>query len=438
MNRRNFIRTTSGLAALPWMESFWGGQFLSAKEPLSSPPTRFLTLFFPNGVYPKYWSAREEGGKLLLEDALAPLARFAEDAVVVEGLNNPLSGHLGQTSGFLSGVEFGPNDQGVIEGGVSLDQMLAKQWGKDTFIPSLNLAVEPPSQGGFGDLPRSYGNSISWSSKTSKIEPQINPQQAFDQVFFGQTEAGRKAAGRRKRIVDEVWGQAQAIQSQISSLDQQKLEQYLDSIRDLEAKLEKTIQPGKRAWTPPTAPKLKRPTESGIPSNYAEHMEMMMDILLLALQTDSTRVGTLVMGHSISRIVYDFVDSAISKVHHDLSHHRNDPKKIAQYNQVTEWFSIQTARMLDRMASIDEGGSSLLDNSLVLFGSGMKDGNVHESVNVPIALFGNAGGRLETGRHIQCKEGSKLAQLHLSLLQIFGLGASDFNGVTDTPVPGFV
>ena len=167
-------------------------------------------------------------------------------------------------------------------------------------------------------------------------------------------------------------------------------------------------------------------------------MEMMMDILLLALQTDSTRVGTLVMGHSISRIIYDFVDPGISKGHHDLSHHRNDPKKIEQYNQITKWFSGQTARLLERMASIEEGNSTLLDNSLVLFGSGMKDGNVHEPVNVPVALFGKAGGKLRTGRHIQCADDSKLAQLHLSVLRLFGNEASDFNGVTDKGVPDLV
>ncbi len=420
------------------MESFFGGRVLSAKEGVSGPPTRFVTLFFPNGVYPSHWQASQQGGMLELQGCLEPLSRFSGDAVVIEGLSNSLSGHLGQTSGFLSGVGFGPNEKGVIEGGVSLDQMLAKQWGKETYIPSLNLALEPPSQGGFGDLPRSYGNSISWSSKTSKIEPQINPQQAFDQVFFGQTAAGREAAGRRKRIVDEIWGQTQTVKSRISSLDQQKLEQYMDSIRDLEAKLEKTLHPSERSWTPSVTPDLKRPSDSGIPSSFPEHMDMMMDILLLALQTDSTRVGTLVMGHSISRIIYDFVDAGITKGHHDLSHHRNDPKKVDQYNLITRWLSGRAAQMLERMEEIDEGGSSLLDNSLVLFGSGMKDGNVHEPNNVPVALFGKAGGRLKTGRHMQCPNDTVLAQLHLSLLKIFGIEAGDFNGVTNRVLPNLV
>ena len=436
MKRRNFLRTGSSILALPWMESFIGGTPVSAAAKVTAPPIRFLTLFFPNGVYPAAWQATQDGHVLQFGGSLSPLNRFAKDAVVINGMDNKLSGHLGQTSGFLSGIEFAPNEAGTIEGGISLDQMLARHWRNETFVPSLNLALEPPSQGGFGDLPRSYGNSISWSSPTSKIEPQINPQQAFDQVFFGQTEAGRKAAGRRKRIVDEIWGQAKSLQTRISKWDRQKLDQYMDSLRDLESKLEKANHPAEKSWISPTPANPIRPERSGIPSSFEKHMDMMLEILLLALQTDSTRVGTLVMGHSISRVIYDFVDPKITRNHHDYSHHRNDPKKIEGYNQITKWLAGQCATMLERMAAIDEGNGSLLDNSVVLFGSGMKDGNVHEPVNVPIALFGQAGGKLKTGRRIDCPDDSILAQLHLSVLHLFGIETENFNGVTSSPVPG--
>lgn len=420
------------------MESFDNGRLLSAADTAMAPPTRFLTLFFPNGVYPAAWQASESNGQLNLNGSLEPLQRFEKDAVVIQGMNNPLGGHLGQTSGFLSGVGFAPNKHGVIQGGTSLDQILARHWGKDTFIPSLNLALEPPSQGSFGDLPRSYGNSISWSSPTSKIEPQINPQQAFDQVFFGQTAAGREAAQRKKRIVDEIWGQAKSLESRISQFDRQKLGQYLDSISDLESKLNKASQPDQRPWSATAEFEASRPASSGIPASFQEHMKLMMEIMFLALQTNSTRVATLVMGHSISRVIYDFVDPSITRNHHDYSHHRNDPEKIDRYNQITTWFSSQCGAMLERMAAIDEGNGSLLDNSLVLFGSCMKDGNVHEPVDVPIALFGKAGGKLKTGRHIMCPKDSVLAQLHLSLLHLYGIDAQDFNSVTDRVLPGLL
>ena len=432
------MRTAAGLFALPWMESFSGGRLLAARANSAAPPKRFVTLFFPNGVYPTAWSAEQTERGLQLGDSLAPLSGFARKAVVVSGLNNPLGGHLGQTSGFLSGVDFAPDETGVVHGAMSLDQMLARHWGDETFIPSLNLALEPPSQGGFGNRPKSYGNSISWSGPTSKIEPQINPQQAFDQVFFGQTDAGRRAAGRRKRIVDRIWSQARALESRISGADRQKLAQYLDSISDLETKLEKAIHPSVRTWTPPESPAPRRPESSGIPVDHREHLRLMLEILLVALQTDSTRVATLVMGHSISRVVYDFVNKKLKRNHHDYSHHRNDPEKIAGYNEITRWFAEQAAWLLRRMDSVDEGRGSLLDNSVVLFGSCMKDGNVHEPNNVPVALFGSGGGLVKGDRFIQCPAGSILAQLHLSLLRGFGLDAPNFNDVTSKAVSGLI
>ena len=438
MKRRQFLRTAAGVFVLPWLESFSGGRLLAAREKAPGPPARFLTLFFPNGVYPTAWDATMSDRGLRFGGSLAPLSDFARKAVVVTGLNNPLGGHLGQTSGFLSGVDFNPDDLGVVRGATSLDQMLAAAWGAETFIPSLNLALEPPSQGGFGNRPKSYGNSFSWSSPTSKIEPQINPQQAFDQVFFGQTEAGRRAAGRRRRIIDRVWQQARELESRVSSADRQKLAQYLDSIRDLETKLEKSLHPAPRAWQPPTQPETPRPASSGIPTDHEEHLRLMMEIMLLDLQTDSTRVATLVMGHSISRVVYDFVNRKLKRNHHDYSHHRNDPEKIAGYNEITRWFATQAAWLLRRMDAIDEGDGSLLDNSMVLYGSCMKDGNVHEPVNVPVALFGGGRKRLRGNRLIACPTDSILPQLHLSLLRGFGIAARDFNGVTTKTVPGLI
>lgn len=436
MNRKAFLRTSMGVAALPWMESIVGAaEPASGSTSPSTPPARFVSLFFPNGVYPSSWQTAKSGDRLEFGGTLEPLSPFSDRAVTFSGIDHPLGGHLGQTAGFLSGIDFSPNEEGIVTGGTSLDQMLAQKWKDETFLPSLHLALEPPSQGGFGNRPKSYGNSISWSSPTSKIEPQLSPRQAFDQVFFGQSESGRQAAARRRRIVDEVWGQAKDLRKKVSRFDQGKLDQYLDSISDLEAKLVKAMNPQEKSWTPPTAVELQRPTEAGIPSSFAEHLDLMMDVLLLSLQTDSTRVGTLVMGHSISRVVYDFVDSKLTRNHHDYSHHRNDPQKIAGYNLITEWLASKAAEMLERMDAIDEGNASLLDNSIVLFGSGMKDGNTHEPLDIPVALFGSGGGRLKTNRHLECPKGTILAQMHLSLLQLFGIEAENFNGVTNTPLP---
>lgn len=428
MNRRHFLRTLGTTLTLPALESI-------GAPSQAAPPTRFVALYFPNGCYPAAWSPQAGPNGLRLGGSLSPLQPFASKTVTVSGLNHRLSGHLGQTSGFLTGVELKPNDEGITQSAVSLDQMIARHIGTDTHLPSLHLGMEPPSQGAFGKNPRSYGNSISWSSPTSKIEPQINPQLAFDQVFYGQTAAGRAAASRQKRLIDRVWSEARPLQQRVSSLDRTKLEQYYDSLRDVEARLEKTLQPPEKDWHPRTTPELNRPEQAGIPTDYAEHMKLMLDILVLALQTDSTRVATHVMGHSISRIVYDFADAKIRAGHHDLSHHRNDPAKIEQYNEVTHWLSSQCAYLTEKMDAIDEGDGSLLDHSLILYGSGMKDGNTHEPLDVPVALIGGASGQLKTGRLIHVPgEDNQLAQLHLSVAKFFGLDLNDFNQATSTPI----
>ncbi len=181
-----------------------------------------------------------------------------------------------------------------------------------------------------------------------------------------------------------------------------------------------------------------RPTVAGIPEIHTEHMRMLMDILVLALQTDSTRVATFVLGHEISRIVFSFADPKIKADHHNLSHHKNSPDKIEQYNLVTEWFAAQTAYMLERMRAIPEGEGNLLDHSLVLYGSGMKDGNTHDPVNVPVALFGGASGKIKTRQHIACPDGTLLSNLHMTLMHAYGIDSDNFNGVQLNPIPGLL
>ena len=428
ISRRVVGKLAAGSMLLPPLEA-------SAIPGGASRRQRFVTLFFPNGVYPDAWQSSVADGQLKLDGSLCPLDRFADRGIVIDGLDHPLPGHLGQTSGFLSGHDFTPGEHGIVTGKTSLDQMLAERFAAETFLPSLNLAMEPPSQGAFGDRPRSFGNSISWSGPTNKIEPLVNPQQAFDQVFFGQSDAGRDAARRRQSIVDRVWRQTQSIRPRISHADRGRLDQYAESLLDLQTKLAKTMPDDARRRANRLL-ETDRPTSAAAPADFAEHMRLMLDLIVLALQTDSTRVATLVMGHSISRVVYDFAHPDITRNHHDLSHHRNDPDKIVHYNHVTRWLASQAAYLLDRLSQVEDIGGSLLDNSLVLFGSGMKDGNVHEGKNVPVALFGGAGGKVRGGQKIECFKGSLLANLHLSLLHVYGIEADDFNGVARSTIAG--
>lgn len=439
VSRRAFLKTASLSLALPWLHSICPAKDIRIRAVALNPaPTRFFTLFFPNGVYPSSWQATQDGAKLNFGGTLEPLSEFASKAIVIDGMHHKLGGHIGQTTGFLSGCDLVTDKFGVRTAGVSLDQILARQFASETYLPSLHLGMEPPNQGGFGRNPRSYGNSISWSSASTKIDPQVNPKLAFDQVFYGQTDEGRKLAARRKRVIDQVWGQAKALQKKVGEQDQRKLAQYFDSLRDLEVKLEKAINPSPKSWEPTMTGSPNWTQEPGATLSHTEQMRLLMDIMILAAQTDSTRVGTFVMGHSISRIIFDFVDASISENHHALSHHRNDPGKIGRYNIITQWFSAQAAYFLEKLDGIDEGNGTMLDNSVVLYGSCMKDGNTHEPLNVPIALFGNASHRLRTGRRIDCGGDTPLADLHLSLLHLFGIEADHFNQKGMNPIPGLL
>ena len=453
-SRRTFLRTASATLALPLLESVCGAaddlQKQSAIGLDGTPPTRFVTLYFPNGCHPSGWKTSQHGGQLRLDGVTTPLAPLSKHMITFSGINHPLGSHLGQTSGFLSGVNLFANERGSLQSGTSLDQMIAAKIGGESFLPSLHLGVEPPSQGAFGDRPRSFGNSISWSSPTTKIEPMILPRLAFDHVFYGQTAAGRKAAERDQRLVDRVWDQAKSLRSKVSVGDTRKLDQYFDSMQQLETQLVKATGSSTRQSSGvPTKPKSDdsgydgsaaaiyekhRPVEAGMPAKHDDHIRLMLDILLMALWTDSTRVGTFVMGHSISRIVFNFVNSAITSHHHDLSHHGNNPKKIEQYNTVVRWLTSQVAYFAGRMNEMQEDNGTLLDNSVVLYGSGMSDGDFHDETNIPVVLLGGAGGRLKTGRKIECGEGTVLASLHLSLANLFGLPMDNFNEVTKTTV----
>ena len=357
-SRRVFLRTTAGVIALPWMESITGAaETVQAGAAVAGPPQRFVAMFFPNGVYPTAWTSQPSATEgLKFSGSLEPLQPFAKQAVTFEGLDNPLGGHLGQVAGFLSGKDFAPDKNGIVTAATSLDQMLAQRWRNDTFIPSLHLALEPPSQGGFGNRPKSYGNSISWSSPTSKIEPQLSPRQAFDQVFFGQTEAGGSPlpavaaswmlfGNRRKHLNPSQQLRSRQARS-IPRLHRRSRSQARQGLR-----IRSRARGHRRTLSSRNAPS-RRASRPVTRSTW----RLMMEIELLALQTDSTRVATLVMGHEISRVVYDFVDKKLKRNHHDFSHHRNDPEKIEGYNRITRWFGEQAAWLLGKLESIDEGG----------------------------------------------------------------------------------
>jgi hypothetical protein len=434
LQRRTFLRGLGATLAIPYLEIMSKGGVATAAEVAgqgAAVPTRLLCLFQPNGVYPKAWDVKGTGMDYGTSPILEPLSGLREEVSILSGLDNSAGGgHVNMTGGFLSGRGIGKG-----KGATSLDQMVAQKIGQNTAFQSLVLGTEPPRQGGDGGNAIAFANTVSWSSPGTRISPEINPRVAFDRLF--RTTDGpeaRKNAELRKSVVDLVLDDAKGLRRKASLADQHKIDDYLDSVRALEKQIDKTLDPPERDWTPPTRPGAKdmvRPPE-GIPRSRDEHLRMMMDILVLSLWTDSTRVGTLMTAHGFSRQNFSFLEG-VTNDHHGMSHHKEQKGAVEEYTKVSHWYIRQFAYLLERMRSIDEGHGTLLDNSVVLYGSGMKDGNGHKRENLPILMAGRGGGKIVPRGHLKLKS-QPLANLHLTIAQKFGIESDDFNGVGKTVV----
>jgi len=422
ISRRHMLRGLGAAIALPYLEIM--GEASAATGVSSAPPVRLACLFQPNGVYPKAWDVKGGERDFELSPILSPLAGHKDDIIVLKNLDNLGAGHVALTSAFLTGV-------GVRErtNAVSLDQMVAQQIGGNTRLPSITLGTEPPRQGGDGGQPIAYANTVSWSSETTRISPEINPQVAFDRMFRDENSPeARRAAQNRLSVIDLIMDDAKALQRKASTADKAKLDEYFQSVREVEKQIERSLDPPERTWEPLTQPELVRPAP-GIPRERDKHLRLMMDLMVLGFQTDTTRVSTLMTAHGFSRQNFSFLDG-VNSDHHGMSHHKNKKELTGEYTRVSTWYVEQFAYFLDRMKQVDEGNGSLLDNTIVLYGSSMKDGNGHVRNDLPLVLAGRGGGTLRTGRHVVSKPGTPMANLHLSLAQKLGLELDSFNGAS--------
>lgn len=418
------LQGTGAALALPFLDVMGPATALAAKSGEGKPPVRLACLFQPNGVFPKAWDCTGEGSDFELSPILEPLAPLKNDINVISNIDNCKgAGHVGATGAFLTGVQMRNRKNAV-----SLDQFVAQRVGRHTALASIELGTEPPRQGGNAGLPISFANTVSWSSATTRVSPEINPRVAFDRMFRSTGDTKKRAADT-KSVIDLVLEDAKRLRGKVSKADQHKLDEYLSGVRGVEKRIDTALNPPAKSWTPKSRPKLVRPA-AGIPVRRDEHLKLMIDLSILAMQTDTTRVTTLMLAHGFSRQNFTFI--GVKGDHHTISHHKNQKNWTDDYTTVSRWYVSQLAYMLDRMKNIDEGGSSLLDNSVVLYGSGLKDGNGHKRTNLPLVIAGGAGGTLETGRHIIAPKKTPLANLHLTLLKKLGLPVEKFNTSTGT------
>ncbi|MFO0875776.1 MAG: DUF1552 domain-containing protein [Gemmataceae bacterium] len=423
-SRRTFLRGVGVTMALPWLESLpvWGDEPARAGAS-SEAPVRFAALFSGNGFHSKEWWATGEGDSLQFGKVLAPLQELRRKTLFVRGLFNAeaLKGniHSSQTGNLLSGAPLASG--GEIRSGTSIDQLIAQRHGRSTRVPSLVLACEASNPSVHKNYSMLYSSHISWSSPTTPTPLELYPALAFDRLFKDKASRGEKS------ILDAIQADARDVRRAISASDQRKLDEYLDSVREVEQRI---AAAGKRnelqGWRPTTTkPTLPRPAD-GIPQNIAEHMRLMCDIMVLAFQTDTTRVGTLKLNndHSSLRFPHLGVDYMI---HHLLSH-----SDTADWLKVNQFFLEQVAYLARKLDAIREGERTLLDNSMLLFCSSMLTGN-HDATQLPVVVVGGAGGKLKTGRVLNYlgKSNRKMCSLYLSLLDKVGIRLNQFGDSTE-------
>jgi hypothetical protein len=409
--------------ALPWMESsrVWGDE-PTGREPSSQAPVRMAILFSGCGYHRTEWWAKGQGPEMELGRVLQPLNEFRDRMVFIRGLYNAeaLKGniHSSQTGNLLSGAPLAAG--GTIRSGTSVDQVVAQKIGLQTKLPSLVLGCEKANPSVHKNYSMLYSSHISWSSPTTPTPLEVYPALAFDQLFKDKASQGDRS------VLDAVLADASDFRRGISRLDQQKLDEYLNSVREVEQRIERAGKRGElQGWRPTlTQPDMPRPKD-GYPQDIVEHMKLMADILVLAFQTDTTRVCTLKLNndHGTLRFPHLGVDYMI---HHLLSHSDTE-----DWLKVNQFFLEQMAYIARRLDAIQEGERTALDNSMIMLCSSMLNGH-HDASQLPVVMVGGAGGQLKGGQNLDYlqNENRQMCRLYLSMMKKMGIDLDTFGDAT--------
>jgi hypothetical protein len=426
--RRTVLRGLGTVVALPFLESMVPAMTALAQS-AARPPLRFGAVYVPNGCPIPYWMPEGEAGALKLTPILEPLAPFQSQLTVINQLSRPggaaVTDHAVSSAGWLTGAVAKQTEAEDIQVGISIDQVLAKHIGQETPFPSLEYATEDFTGYIGGCVPGyscTYMNTIAWGGEAAPLPMEINPRVAFERLFgrAGSPEDRRRRMHEDRSILDSVVAEAGMLQRAISAPDRRRLDDYLTNVREIERRIGRT-EASNTADVSLTAP-------VGIPESFEEHMGVMFDLLAIAYQTDLTRVFTFMTGREASQRTYPGLN--MSQTHHDTSHHGQQPDKMEQHAKINTYFTMLFASFLERLRASPEGEGSVLDNSLIAYGTGMSDGQAHNSYPLPFALVGGAGGKLRGNRYLIAPEWTSIANLWLGVTDLFSLPMTSFGEST--------
>ncbi len=438
--RRTFLRGLGALVAVPALESLGITKSLAATSSVVTPhPTRLAFVYVPNGVHMPHWTPEYEGALTDLPAILEPLSAFKRDMLVLTGLTHDKGrangdgpgDHARAAASWLTGSQALKSEGSQIRAGVSVDQVAAAAIGQQTRLPSLEVGAEPGRQAGKCDSGYScaYSNNISWRNDSTAMAKEINPRAVFERMFGGgaDTEKAEGLARRMRRqrsLLDLIQDDASGLAGKVANNDRHKLDEYLTAVREIEQRVERAENESRRG----PAMKLESDVPEGVPPNYEEHLRLLADMLVLAFQTDTTRVATYMFANEGSNKAYPFI--GVKDGHHTLSHHENSHEKQMRISAINQFHTRQLAYFLQKLRSTPEGDGNLLDHSIIVYGSSISDGNRHNHDDLPVALFGRGGGSLLTGRHIRYPQETPMCNLFLSLLDRAGVQGDSFGDST--------
>jgi hypothetical protein len=425
--RRTVLRGLGATVALPFLDAMLPA-FASRARAAVKPVHRFQTFYVPNVMAMEYWSPKGEGTAFELSPILEPLAPFRDQMLVLSGLRaNWNYIHAGASGSFLTGATRGGRNEVEVIADVSMDQLLARHFGSETQVASLELAMDPPANAGActGILSCAYTHTISWRSPTQPLPMEYNPRAVFEKLFgdSGSTDRAARASRLRQHrsILDSVAEKLAALKRELGPQDQVKVDEFTEALRDVERRIEKAEEQGDLEL-----PALDQP--QGVPTVFEDHLALMLDLQLLALRSDLTRVISFMIGKEQSARPYPQI--GVPEAHHPLSHHNDVPELVAHMSKINRYHAELFSRYLARLRGTPDGDGSLLDHMTVLYGSGISNSTRHSGDNLPILVMGGGAGRLRGGRHLVYTDKPTMANLLVTLMDKLDVPVERIGGST--------